>query len=48
MWEVDLEKKTGKEKSSLSHDGPVKTVAFSSDGKLLAAGSIANTVKLWE
>lgn len=34
-------------KAKLEHDGPVNIVAFSPDGKLLAAGDRASTIRLW-
>jgi WD40 repeat protein/serine/threonine protein kinase len=45
VWDVATGKDVGK---LLGHDNPVETVAFSSDGKLLASGSVDKTVKIWE
>src|SRR5207253_5737611 len=40
---------TGKEKLTLrEHQGPVRSVAFTPDGKLLLSGSFDGTVKVWD
>jgi WD40 repeat protein len=34
--------------ATLTHEMPVSFVAFSPDGKMLASGSLDDTIKLWE
>jgi outer membrane protein assembly factor BamB len=40
--------KTGELRHSFSHVPPVQSVAFSSDGKFLAAGNLMGEVRVWE
>ncbi len=45
LWTVA----TGREKAFFKgHTGPVNSVAFAADGKILASGSFDNTIRLWD
>ena len=45
LWTVA----TGREKTFFKgHTGPVNSVAFAADGKILASGSFDNTIRLWD
>src|SRR5947209_2165115 len=35
-------------RNQMTHDAPVYSVAYSSDGKMLASGSGDQTIKLWD